>query len=274
MSEQLRAGTALAAFNAPGFDAMVGICTAAAVIDHPVIIQVSARLVKKHGTLPIKSWFDAVKKITSAQSYLHLDHCHDDNILRACILSGWDMVMYDGSHMPIDENCARTKEISEFAHKHGVAVEGEVGAIGGEEDGYEADANYARNEDIIRLSQETGIDCIAVGFGNVHGDYTNKANLRWDIYEGAHRLSGLPLVLHGGSGLTDAEFQRAIQAGSTKINISTELKKAYSNVLSDPELSIITKSDPAALHMKITEAVQSVAQAHIQLFAQSSKRKS
>lgn len=246
---------------------MVGIAAAAAETVRPVIIQVSVRLIKKHGAAAVKARFDTARRITGAQCYLHLDHCHDPDILKACILEGWDMVMFDGSQLPIGENCVRTREITDFAHQHGTAVEGEVGPIGGEEDGHEADANCARDEDILRLSQETGIDCIAVGFGNVHGDYTTKTNLRWDIYEGARALSGLPLVLHGGSGLTDDEFHRAIRAGSAKINISTELKKAYARTVSDPELAAVLKKDPAALHDRITAVAQEVARHHIQLFS-------
>ena len=172
MDIELRSGRALAAFNAPGFDGMVGIAAASAEVSRPVIIQVSARLVKKKGAPTVKAWFNTAQEITGAHCYLHLDHCHDYQILKACILEGWDMIMFDGSQLPISENCARAKEITAFAHKHGTAVEGEVGPIGGEEDGHEADANYARDADIIRLSQETDIDCIAVGFGNVHGEYT------------------------------------------------------------------------------------------------------
>lgn len=267
MHEELNSGRALAAFNAPGFDGMMGVASAAAEISRPVIIQVSARLVKKNSVGTVKAWFDTVKKITNAQCYLHLDHCHDHEILKACILAGWDMVMFDGSQLPIDENSSRTKEITDFAHQNGTAVEGEVGPIGGEEDGHEAEANYARDADIIRLSQETGIDCIAVGFGNMHGDYATKANLRWDTYEGARALSGLPLVLHGGSGLTDDEFFRAIRAGSAKINISTELKKAYARTVSDPGLAAVLKKDPSALHDRIAAAAYEVARHHIQLFS-------
>jgi fructose/tagatose bisphosphate aldolase len=158
-----------------------------------------------------------------------------------------------------------------LAHAAGCAVEGEVGPIGGEEDGHEAAANIASPDDIRALAGTTGIDCIAVGFGNVHGDYATKAHLRWDVYEGALAISGLPLVLHGGSGLTDVEFARAIRAGSAKVNISTDLKKAYAAIADDPDLSARLKKDPGALHDAVEAAAYSVALRYATLFSKVTK---
>lgn len=267
MATCLSEGTALAAFNAPGFDAMVGIGRAAYQAGRPVIIQVSARLVKKNGALTIKAWFDTAVTISGATCFLHLDHCDDEALIGACINEGWDMVMFDGSQLSIDENCTRTARVVQMAHAAGVAVEAEVGSVGGEEDGHEAEANIARLSDIVKMATQTGIDCIAVGFGNLHGDYKGTAHLRWDVYESAHRLGRLPLVLHGGSGLSESEFRRAIRAGSTKINISTELKKAYALVTGDADLCARINTDPAVLHCRLEEAAQRVAFAYITLFA-------
>lgn len=264
-------GTALAAFNAPGFDAMVGIGKAANDSGRAVIIQVSARLVIKHGAPAVKAWFDTAKAISGGTCFLHLDHCADDAVLAACIAQGWDMVMFDGSQLPIDENCARSAALVKLAHATGTAVEGEVGPIGGEEDGHEAAANTADPDDIVRLGTETGIDCIAVGFGNVHGDYASKTHLRWDVYEAAQSLCNLPLVLHGGSGLTDAEFFRAIRAGSAKINISTDLKKAYVAAVADPDLLSQIPKNPSALHDRLEQIAREVAHHYIDLFQSAPK---
>ena len=266
LNQAVESRTAMVAINAPSFDAMVGIAMASAERQRPSIIQVSARVVKQHGAAAVRAWFDAAKSIHPSPCFLHLDHCNDDAILRECILAGWDMVMFDGSSLPIAENCARTKLISEFAHAHGTAVEGEVGPIGGEEDGHEAVANYAKAEDISALADTGGLDCIAVGFGNVHGDYATKANLRWDIFESAHALVNLPLVLHGGTGLTDAEFLRAIRAGAAKINISTELKKAYTRVIEDPAVLAQVPKDPSALHNRLVAESHRIALASMDLF--------
>jgi len=266
MKEAASNGSAMAAFNAPGFETMLAISKAGSDLDRPVIVQTSSRLVKQHSPQVLFGWFELARRQTGARTYLHLDHCNDHELIRDCISSGWDMVMFDGSHLSIDENVEQCSHISEFAREFGVAVEGEVGAIGGEEDGFEADANYASDQEIERLAHEAGIDCIAVGFGNVHGDYSTKSNLRWDIYERSRDLGGLPLVLHGGSGLTDAEFDRAIKAGTAKINISTELKKAYAAVVADAEVRGRLSSSPSALHDALFERCYDVAFNYIAKF--------
>lgn len=264
-------GTAITALNAPGFDAMVGMGRAARDASWPVIVQVSARLVRRHGAPVVKAWFDTARLISGGEIYLHLDHCQDETILLDCINAGWDMVMYDGSQLPISENCERSRSIVAQAHAKGCGVEGEVGPIGGEEDGDEAVANIAEPADVLALGTTTGIDCIAVGFGNVHGDYATKANLRWDIYESAQDIVELPLVLHGGSGLTDEEFYRAIKAGSAKINISTDLKKAYFSAVTDNTLPTRVRNDPGTIHDALEKAAYSVALRYSKLFSTQEK---
>ena len=256
---------ALAAFNAPGYDAMTGVARAARAAGAPVIIQVSSRLAKAHGAGVIKAMFDAARGAAGAECYLHLDHCDDDALIAACVEAGWDMVMFDGSHLPIDENCRRARRIAALAHARGVAVEGEVGAIGGQEDGAHGGANHAAPEDVARLA-ETGVDCLAVGFGNVHGDYATKANLRWEIFEGARALAGLPLVLHGGTGLTPQEFRRAIRAGAAKINISTDLKKRYAEFARTPDLADVLLRNPAYVHDTLSRLCADAAHDYVEMF--------
>ena len=262
---------ALAAINAPGFDAMVGIGYAAAKAERSVIIQVSARLVKQHGAKTIQTWFGAARSITESKCFLHLDHCNDEDLIDECIHAGWDMVMFDGSHLPIEENCKRTRGVVQKAHAAGVAVEAEVGIVGGEEDGHNAVTNLAISGDIIRLGTETGIDCLAVGFGNQHGEYKDTSNLDWDIYESSHELSKLPLVLHGGTGLSVSEFSRAINAGTAKINISTDLKTAYAQVVSTSELHSIMIKNPSTIHTRLEYAAQQLAAYYIDLFDTTSR---
>jgi ketose-bisphosphate aldolase len=259
-------GYALAAFNAPSFDAMSAIAKAAKVQNKPVIIQTSARLVKQHSAGAVAQWFQTAKKIWDAPCYLHLDHCMDLDLLSDCVDAGWDMVMFDGSHFDIAKNIEMSQQVSAMAHRKGVAVEGEIGCIGGEEDGLSADANYADPDETARLAAQGGLDCIAVGFGNVHGDYETKANLRWDLYEAAYAITQLPLVLHGGSGLSDDEFARAIRAKSAKVNISTDLKKAYARAVTSPEMQQKILSAPSAVHDAIFEHCFDVASLYINKF--------
>lgn len=266
MQKAVTEGWALAAFNVPSFDAMRGVAEAARAEAAPAILQISSRLVRAEGTLAVKRQFELACELSRAELYLHLDHCSEEPLIVECIEAGWDMVMFDGSHLPIEENARRSAALVEIAHGAGCAVEAEVGAIGGEEDGREAEANHAHTEDIRILAHETGIDCIAVGFGNVHGDYADKTVLRWRIFEDARDVASLPLVLHGGSGLTEAEFRRAIAAGAAKINISTELKKAYGSVLRDKDLAQTVSRSPNALHDEIRACVGAVARKYISMF--------
>jgi len=266
LAEALTSGRALPAMNAPGFDAMVGMSKASHESGEPMVIQTSARIVERHGAKAVKAWFDAARTIAGGSCFLHLDHCSDDNTIAACIAAGWDMVMFDGSHLSIEENCARSTSLVNLAHAAGTAVEGEVGPVGGEEDGRSALAQVARLEDVELLATRSGIDCIAVGFGNVHGNYTTTANLRWDVYERAHAVAQLPLVLHGGSGLSAAEFHRAIGAGTAKINISTELKTAYTAVATDPVVIARMRRDPALIHDGLERAAYDLALRYISLF--------
>lgn len=257
----------MAAFNAASLEAMVAVGNASRTAQQPAIIQTSAKLVSKYGAPFLKALFDAAMARTKGQCYLHLDHCDDMAVIEACVNAEWDMVMFDGSHLPIEENCSQTKRVVDLAHAAGACVEAEVGAIGGEEDGREAVANYAHPDDIKALAETTGIDCIAVGFGNVHGDYANKYALEWPIFEGAHNITSLPLVLHGGSGLTDGEFRRAISAGAAKINISTDFKKVYAGVIASGLDNDRILKDPSVIHDMQVEKLFEVAIRYIELFA-------
>jgi len=265
-------GRALAAFNVPSFDAMLALAQVAADSNQPVILQTSARYVAQEGAATLKELFDLAVQKTRATCYLHLDHCYDHDLIGQCIKAGWDMVMFDGSSMSLEDNINNTRRTVDLARAHNCVVEGEVGAIGGEEDGHDADAFYASDEAISRLASETGIECIAVAFGNVHGDYKSKSNLKWDIFERSYTLAKRPLVLHGGSGLSDTEFQRAITAGAAKINISTDLKKAYADLFTNPDLAAKVLKNPAELHTALRTACSTVAARYINLFANAEQR--
>lgn len=260
-------GRALAAFNAATLEAMVAVGHASRTAGQPAIIQTSSKLVSRYSPAFLKALFDAAMARTGGQCYLHLDHCDDLEIISACVDAGWDMVMFDGSHLPISENCRLTKQVVDIAHAGGTAVEAEVGAIGGEEDGREAVANYARADDIQAITENTGIDCIAVGFGNVHGRYADKSALDWAIFEGARDITSLPLVLHGGSGLTNDEFARAIRAGAAKVNISTDLKETYAATVSGDLLTPAILKDPSVIHDTLVDRLSEVALQCIKLFA-------
>ena len=158
---------------------------------------------------------------------LHLDHGSYEGA-KACIEAGFSSVMFDGSHYPIEENIAKTKELVEICDKLGLSLEAEVGAIGGEEDGVVGNGEVAAPEECKMIS-DLGVTMLAAGIGNIHGKYPeNWAGLSFDTLAKIQELTGtMPLVLHGGTGIPAEMIQKAISLGVSKINVNTECQLAF-----------------------------------------------
>lgn len=158
---------------------------------------------------------------------LHLDHGSFEGA-KECIEAGFTSVMYDGSHLPFEENLAQTKAIVELAHSKGVSVEAEVGSIGGEEDGIIGTGELADPAE-CKTIVDTGIDFLAAGIGNIHGKYPeNWAGLIFETLEAIKAATGsIPLVLHGGSGIPEDQIKKAIALGVSKINVNTECQLVF-----------------------------------------------
>ena len=158
---------------------------------------------------------------------LHLDHGSYEGA-KACIEAGFSSVMFDGSHYPIEENIAKTKELVEICDKLGLSLEAEVGAIGGEEDGVVGNGEVADPEECKMIS-DLGVTMLAAGIGNIHGKYPeNWAGLSFDTLAKIQELTGtMPLVLHGGTGIPAEMIQKAISLGVSKINVNTECQLAF-----------------------------------------------
>ena len=158
---------------------------------------------------------------------LHLDHGSYDGAL-ACIDAGFSSIMFDGSHYPIEENIAKTKELIRIAGEKGISVEAEVGAIGGEEDGVVGGGEVADPEE-CKMIADLGVDMLAAGIGNIHGKYpANWQGLNFDVLAKIQELTGtMPLVLHGGTGIPADMIKKAISLGVSKINVNTECQLAF-----------------------------------------------
>lgn len=149
-----------------------------------------------------------------------------DNCLRA-IDAGFTSVMFDGSHGPIEDNIRDTRKVTAYAAA-GVSVEAEVGTVGGMEDGLIGGIQYADLNECIRIVEETGIDALAAALGSVHGKYAGEPKLGFDEMDAISRAVGIPLVLHGASGIPKHQLDRAIKLGHAKVNINTECVTAWS----------------------------------------------
>ena len=158
---------------------------------------------------------------------LHLDHGNYDECM-ACIEASFTSIMFDGSHYPFEENIKKTKEFVALAAKNNITLEAEVGSIGGEEDGIVGTGDLADPAECKAIA-DTGIDFLAAGIGNIHGVYPeNWAGLNFEVLEKISKITeGLPLVLHGGTGIPEDMIKKAISLGVAKINVNTEIQLAF-----------------------------------------------
>jgi len=219
---------AVGQFNINNLEYIQAILDAAEEEKSPVILGVSEGAARYMGGFKVavamvKALMNT-KEITVPVA-IHLDHGSSFEKCAEAIHAGFTSVMIDGSHLPLEENIEITKKVVELAHLHGVSVEAELGRIGGQEDDLvvnEAEAMYAIPSECDQLVKETNVDCFAPALGSVHGPYKGEPNLGFDRMEEVMKLTGIPLVLHGGTGIPLSDIQRAISLGSAKINVNTE----------------------------------------------------
>lgn len=238
---------AVGQFNINNLEFTQAILQAAEEEKSPVILGVS------EGAARYMGGFKVIVKMVEAlmEEYsitvpvaIHLDHGSSFEVCAKAIHAGFTSVMIDGSHLPLEENIALTKKVVELAHIHGVSVEAELGRIGGQEDDLvvdDAEAAYAVPSECEQLVRETGVDCFAPALGSVHGPYKGEPNLGFDRMEEIMKLTGVPLVLHGGTGIPLKDIQRAISLGTAKINVNTEnqiasAKKVREVLAENPDL--------------------------------------
>ena len=225
-------GYAVGGFNTNNLEWTQAILRAAEAKKAPVLIQTSMGAAKYMGGYKVAR--NLIANLVESMGItvpvaIHLDHGHYEDALE-CIRVGYTSVMFDGSHLPVEENLEKARKVVEFAHANGVSVEAEVGTIGGEEDGIIGDGELAPIED-AKAMVETGIDFLAAGIGNIHGPYpANWEGLDLDhLQKLTEALPGFPIVLHGGSGIPDEQIQAAIKLGVAKVNVNTECQIAFAN---------------------------------------------
>ncbi len=196
----------------------------------PVILGVSEGAAKYMG-----GYETVVGMIKNLMQYLsitvpvaiHLDHASSYESCVSAIDAGFTSVMIDASHEDLNTNIEISKKVVDYAHPRGVSVEGEIGHVGGQEDGVVAGILYAEVADCVTYVNSTGIDFLAPALGSVHGPYHGDPVLAFDRMEEIKEQTHLPLVLHGGSGIYDEQIRKAISCGICKLNINTELQQAW-----------------------------------------------
>ncbi|GAA4421357.1 class II fructose-bisphosphate aldolase [Georgenia halophila] len=221
------AGRGLGAFNVVHLEHAETFVAAAERVRQPVVLQVSQNAVRYHGPLaPIGAGVLEVAHAAQVPVVVHLDHAEDTDLVREAVALGFTSVMYDGARRAFADNVATTAEVVAHAHAHGVSVEAEIGEVGGKTGPHDPSARTDPDEaaDFMAL---TGVDLLAVAVGSSHAMTHRGARLDTDLIRAIGRAVDVPLVLHGSSGVADDEMRRAIEAGMTKINVSTHLNRLF-----------------------------------------------
>ena len=206
---------------------------------------------------------------------LHLDHGSYEGC-KKCIEAGFSSIMFDGSHLPIEENIEKTKELVKLAHENGMSIEAEVGSIGGEEDGVIGAGEFADPEECKKIA-DLGVDFLSAGIGNIHGKYpANWPGLNFDVLAKVQEKTGtLPLVLHGGTGIPADMIKKAITLGVSKINVNTECQLAFADATRkyiEAGKDLEGKGfDPRKLLAPGAEAIKDTVREKIELFGSANK---
>lgn len=266
---------AVGQFNINNLEFTQAILLASEEENSPVILGVSEGAGKYMGG------FIAVVKMIEGlmESYkitvpvaIHLDHGSSFDKCKEAIDAGFTSVMIDASHHPFEENVEITTRVVEYAHSKGISVEAELGTVGGQEDDVVGEGViYADPKECEELVKRTGIDCLAPALGSVHGPYKGEPNLGFKEMEEIRTITGLPLVLHGGTGIPTKDIQRAISLGTAKINVNTEnqiasAKKVREVLAANPEMY-----DPRKYLGPAREAIKETVIGKIKEFGSSTK---
>jgi fructose-bisphosphate aldolase, class II len=192
----------------------------------PVIVQTSVKTVRSIGAKTLFAMWTAMTDGISVPVTLHLDHCPFRDVISECLSIGWNSVLFDASVLPVEENQRQTIEVVREARRYGAHVEGEIEAITGVEDGIGNDTAASRQSLEVALGfiEATGVDVFAPSIGNAHGVYKAEPTLDFERVSEIEAAHPIPIALHGGSGMTDAQFHELIRRGCAKVNISTALK--------------------------------------------------
>ena len=261
------------AFNINNLEGTKAILETAQENNSPVILAVSEGAGKymtgfKTVAAMVKAMIESLN--ITVPVALHLDHGSYEGA-KACINAGFSSIMFDGSHLPFEENVEKTKELVAAAHILGLSIEAEVGTIGGEEDGVIGAGEFADPKECKQIA-DLGIDFLAAGIGNIHGVYPeNWPGLNFDVLANIQKEIGdLPMVLHGGTGIPDEMVQHAIKLGVSKINVNTECQLVFAEAtrkyIEEGKDKVGKGFDPRKLLLPGTEAIKAKVKEKMEVF--------
>ncbi len=258
---------AVGAFSVGNMEMVIGAVKAAEELDTPIILQIAEKRLKQSPLeLMAPMMINAAEK-AGVPIAVHLDHGLTIDCVKAALDYGFTSVMLDASLKPLDENIALTKEVRRMADETGATVESELGVVGGNEGDTAVHKIQCTDPDVAeKFIAATGIDCLAVAIGNAHGNYPVLPELRFDVLEEIRNRVDIPLVLHGGTGISDEQFRRAISLGIRKINIATASFDALANAAKE-YTSTVDRPDYFTLSPKMADAVCENVKRHILVFS-------
>ncbi|HAV20362.1 MAG TPA: tagatose-bisphosphate aldolase [Firmicutes bacterium] len=273
LTKAQREGYAVGAFNANNLEYVQAIIDAAEEEKAPVILQASQGAINYAGLDMIVAMVRTAAEKATVPVVLHLDHgtSYEQNV--RCLRAGFTSLMFDGSKLPYEENAAITKRIVEMAHVVGVPVEAELGQVptAGNITWEDVEALMTDPEEAKRVVEETGVDFLAVAVGSVHKMTAQAAKIDVERTKKIAELTGVPLVLHGASGVTDDGYKEGIKAGICKINIATELNKAFTKGMHDALAKKPDEIDPRRIVGVGRQYVKEAVKAKMRLFGCSGK---
>ncbi|MBZ8126013.1 MULTISPECIES: class II fructose-bisphosphate aldolase [Bacillus cereus group] len=259
------------AFSVANMEMVMGAIRAAEELRSPLILQIAEVRLNHSPIHLIGPLMVAAAKKATVPVAVHFDHGMTFEKIKETLEIGFSSVMFDGSHYPLEENIQRTKEVVELAKQYGATVEAEIGRVGGSEDGSEdIEMMLTSTKEAKRFAEETDVDALAVAIGNAHGMYNGDPDLRLDRLQEINGIVDIPLVLHGGSGISTEDFKQCIQHGVRKINVATA---TFQNIVSTVNTAVLNTpySDYFMYHQDVIEAAYENVKNHMLIFGSENK---
>ncbi len=271
IDQAAKGGYGIGAFSVSNMEMIMGVIRAAEELKSPVILQVTQPRLLYSPLSLIGPLMVAAAKASTVPVAVHLDHGTDLQGIEDALELGFTSVMIDASKYPLADNIGIVKKVTAMAKQYAASVESEIGTIGGSE-------GWAKNDEIRcsnplhvkQMYEETGVDAIAISIGNAHGVYTSEPKLDFAILEECRRAVPVPLVLHGGSGISEEDFKRCIKQGISKVNIATA---SYQGAMKEVAKTFLEseKIDFFAMSSAIVQGVKANAVKHIEIFESAGK---
>jgi len=262
----------VAAFNVVNDLTMEAVLAAAEELRAPVIVQTSVKHVVMTGVDVMYAMWREMTRGIKVPVALHLDHCPDRALISECLARGWNSVLFDASKLSVEENKRQCVEVVAEARRHGADVEGEIEGFKRTEEmtGHEAEEVQSLDT-VVDFIRTTGVDVFAPAIGNAHGVYTTTPHLDSQRVTDIINATGIPVALHGGTGMSAEQFRDLTGRGCAKVNISTALKIAFMKSGFDYMTAHPKEYDPPSIFKAQRAAVMEMAEHHIRLFGSDGK---